>query len=221
LVDLASQLRLGDTSRLERGTLLHAWFQQIEWLDDARPAEDLLRRIAARPEFRGLDVAKLLAEFYAALEKPAVRAVLSHSSPLPPGEAPATMLRTVPGYPGVRGAPRATPAAAHPRWQVFRERPFAVRDSDAILSGQIDRLVLLYDADQLVAADVVDYKTDALAAGDPQAVAARAEIYRPQLEAYRRAVSKLYRLAPERISARLLFIEPGVVWGLGIGSTAH
>jgi ATP-dependent exoDNAse (exonuclease V) beta subunit len=233
-VDLASQLRLGDASRLERGTLLHAWFQEIEWLDDARPAEELLRRIAARPEFRRLDLEKLLAEFHAALEKPAVREVLSRSTyQIPPpgtdrrlvvGEAPAS------GYPGVRAigvraaraacAIHASGSEKQPRWQVWRERPFAIRDGDAILSGQIDRLVLLYDADQVVAADVVDYKTDALPADDPQAVEVRAEIYRPQLEAYRRAVSKLYRLAPERISARLLFVEPGVVWGLGAGSTA-
>jgi ATP-dependent exoDNAse (exonuclease V) beta subunit len=194
-VDLASHLRLGDRAYLDRGTLLHAWFEQIEWLDDGSPPDDLLRRIAARPEFRGLDVERLLGDFHAALAKPAIRAVLT--SPLPPGEGP-----------GVRGT--------HERrgFLVHRERPFAVRDGQALLSGQIDRLVLRYEAEQLVAADIVDYKTDALPAGDPQAIEARAVIYRPQLEAYCRAVASLYRLAPERVSARLVFVDPGVVWAL-------
>ena len=91
------------------------------------------------------------------------------------------------------------------------ERPFAIRDGDAILSGKIDRLVALYDGSELVAADVVDYKTDKLPADDPQALDVRAEVYRPQLDAYRRAASKLCRLAPERVSARLLFVGLGLV----------
>jgi ATP-dependent exoDNAse (exonuclease V) beta subunit len=199
LVDLARQLRLDGSPRLDRGTLLHAWFQQIEWLADGQPAEDVLRRIAARPEFNGLDAEELLKEFYAALKNPIVRGVLCHST-----------------YERPCGA--ATACAIHAkssgklwRWQVWRERPFAIRDGDAILSGKIDRLVALYDGSELVAADVVDYKTDKLPADDPQAADVRAEVYRPQLDAYRRAASKLCRLAPERVSARLLFVEPGLV----------
>ena len=54
-VNLARQLRLDGSPQLDRGTLLHAWFQQIEWLDDGRPAEDVLRHIAAAPEFSGTE----------------------------------------------------------------------------------------------------------------------------------------------------------------------
>jgi ATP-dependent exoDNAse (exonuclease V) beta subunit len=197
-VNLARQLRFDVSPRLDRGTLVHAWFQQIEWLDDGRPTEDVLRHIAAAPELRGLDVDELLREFYAALEKPAIHKVLCGSTYQQPLGAAAPC------------AIHATGSGKRWRWHVWRERPFAVRDANAILNGKIDRLVVLFDGDQIVAADVLDYKTDRLPANDPRAIDARAEIYRPQLEAYRRAVSKLFRLSLERISARLLFVEIGV-----------
>ena len=95
---------------------------------------------------------------------------------------------------GATCAIHATDSGERWRWQVWRERPFAIRDGNAILNGKIDRLVLLYDGDHIVAADVVDYKSDMLSADDPRAVDARAEIYRPQLEAYRLATSRLCHL---------------------------
>ena len=98
-----------------------------------------------------------------------------------------------------------------PRWEVWRERPFAVRDDDAILRGAIDRMVVLYDVDRPIAADVLDYKTDTVAADDEDALAARVEEYRPQLEAYRRAVAGMTGLEPSLISTRLAFVGPGVV----------
>ncbi len=196
-VNLARQLRFDTSPQLDRGTLLHAWFQQIEWLDDGPPSEDLLRRIAAAPKFRGLNVDELLRVFYASIEKPAVRAALSRSTYQQPAHAE------------IRSAIHASDSSARWRWQVWRERQFAVRQDDAILNGSIDRLTALYDGDRIVAADVMDFKSDVLSADDPQAVAARVEFYRPQLEAYRLAASKLCRLAPEQVSLRLLFITGG------------
>jgi ATP-dependent helicase/nuclease subunit A len=94
---------------------------------------------------------------------------------------------------------------------VWREKPFVLREEDVILSGSIDRLVVLYDGDRAVGADVLDFKTDVLPAGDPAAIAARIEFYRPQLAAYRRAAARLLGLEPDRVSARLVFTELGEV----------
>ena len=74
-----------------------------------------------------------------------------------------------------------------------------------------DRLVVLYDGDRAVGADVLDYKTDDLPGDDPRAVDARVEQYRPQLEAYRRAAARLLGLEPACVSARLLFVGPGII----------
>ena len=81
-----------------------------------------------------------------------------------------------------------------------------VRDGDTILRGTIDRLVVLYDDDRPVAADVLDFKTD-----QPSVIADRVAEYRPQLEAYRRAVAGLFHLEPARVSARLAFVQLGMI----------
>jgi ATP-dependent exoDNAse (exonuclease V) beta subunit len=167
---------------LAHGLLLHEWFQQIEWLDDGLPAEEALLRIAAAPQYAGLDAAAALAEFRAVLEKPQIRVALCRSA-----------------YDAIRRGGQC---------RALRERAFAVRQGDAILDGIIDRLVLCYDGDKITAAEVLDFKTDDLP-DDPRAITARTEFYRPQLEAYRHAVARMYRLEEKKIAARLLFITPG------------
>jgi ATP-dependent helicase/nuclease subunit A len=71
--------------------------------------------------------------------------------------------------------------------------------------------VWLGDGDKTVAADVIDFKTDALPPGDEKALAERTEHYRPQLEAYRMAVARLARLPAECIATRLVFTGAGRV----------
>jgi ATP-dependent helicase/nuclease subunit A len=94
---------------------------------------------------------------------------------------------------------------------VLREVPFVHRAEGALMQGIIDRLVLLHEGDTPVGAEILDFKTDAVAAGDDAALEERVAHYRPQLEAYRRAVVAGYGLPPERITARLLFLEVGAV----------
>ena len=91
------------------------------------------------------------------------------------------------------------------------ERRFVVRDEGRLLSGIIDRLVLLYDQDRLVAADILDYKTDSVDPQDIEKLDGLVAHYQPQLEAYRKAVAKMYRLSTVSIVARLLFVSAGVV----------
>jgi ATP-dependent helicase/nuclease subunit A len=80
-----------------------------------------------------------------------------------------------------------------------------------LLTGFIDRLVLLEDAGQVVAAEIIDFKTDPFDAQDPQQLAAKIAFYAPQMRAYRRAVSHMTNCPPERIIASLLFVEAGIV----------
>jgi ATP-dependent exoDNAse (exonuclease V) beta subunit len=198
-MNLAQLLRPARAEALHRGTLLHAWFQQIAWLDDGEPDDALLRRIACEQKPDHLDLSQLAAQFRGALQRPAVSAALRLATyRQPPAKSDACHVF-------------AGPDVRVPRWELYRERRFSVRDDHGILSGAFDRLVVLYDGDQVLGADILDYKTDEVPANDPQAVDVRAEIYRPQLEAYRRAASKLCRLAADQVSVRLLFIEPGVM----------
>jgi len=167
--------------------------------EDGVPDDLVLDKVAADPVYRGLDVPALRAMFRAALRKPAIRAALSRET------------YRQPGADAERSAVHAGAAVAQPRWRVWRERPFAVRDGDAILSGTIDRLVVLFDGSRPIGADVLDFKTDRLPVGDRPAWQQRIEFYRPQLEAYRRAVADLFRLDPSCISTRLALLEPGIV----------
>ncbi|MHB1034565.1 MAG: UvrD-helicase domain-containing protein [Pirellulales bacterium] len=197
-VRLAHRLRLDTREALDRGTLMHAWFEQIGWLEDGEPDEAVLREVAGDLALGGFDISELISQFRQMLGRPAVRAVLSRSGYEQAARSSAGVFAAIAGL-------------TQPRWEVERERSFAVRDADAILSGQIDRLVVLYDGPSPVAAEVIDFKTDAVPKDDPKAIEARVEVYRPQLEAYRRAVGTLLGLDASRVSARLVFVEPGVV----------
>ena len=153
-MSLAQRLQLDTGQSLQRGTLIHAWFEQIEWLDGGEPDEKTLRDVAAAlVSSPGLDVNGLLERFRRALAAPAIRAALSRSS----YEKPATAEVATPVH--------AEPHVASPRWEVRREKPFVLREGDVILSGSIDRLVVLYDGDRAIGADVLDFKTDVLPAG--------------------------------------------------------
>ena len=198
-VRLADRLRIDAAEAMDRGSVIHAWFELIEWLDTGEPGDDALRRAAGPVASAGVDVAAAIRQFRAALARPAVRAALIRATfekaPKPGAETPI----------------HAGPHVSRPRWQVSREMPFAVRDGDALLSGKIDRLVVLYDGNQPLGADVLDFKTDAIPGGDAEALRARVAWYRPQLEAYRRAACRLAGLEANQVSARLVFTEPGVV----------
>ena len=125
-----------------------------------------------------------------------VRRLLAYESYFDPQTAPAPFAK-------------ATELSA-PRLELLRERPFTLEtkrglsdepETGELLRGVIDRLVLLYDADEVVAADVVDFKTDEKFPDD-----SRLDEYRKQLKAYETVGKKQYGLPPSAISLRLAFV---------------
>ncbi|NLY02159.1 MAG: UvrD-helicase domain-containing protein [Rhodopirellula sp.] len=198
LVVLENRLRLDAGKATTRGTLIHKWMELIEWIEDGIPSEDQLQVAARDVAAVGIDTREAMRQFHAMLTRPQTIAVLSRGTyATPPSAAMPSAVHAVKGI-------------AQPRWEVQRERGFAVRDGDTILAGQIDRLVVLYDGDHPVGADILDFKTDQLR-DDPLQVQTRVEHYRSQLEAYRKATAKFLDLPVERVSARLVFLEPGLV----------
>jgi ATP-dependent helicase/nuclease subunit A len=223
-IDLAQRLRLESAAGMARGTLVHAWLEQVEWLEKGVPNEATLRQTAAPLADPRIELAEELKRFKQLLARPATIAALSQSSYLDPAAL---------GLPsGIAAEIAAGLKSGVIRMELRREWPFAVRWDDAIVQGFVDRLLLFYRADKVsgdqvcvdsvVAADILDFKTDAIEPGSASeqatAVAQRVEYYRPQLEAYRRAVAEVYRLDPRKITARLLFVEPGVIVGLESGN---
>jgi ATP-dependent exoDNAse (exonuclease V) beta subunit len=184
-----------------RGTLWHAWLEHIRWQEEGVPDDDSLRKIAAEhaEDIATLDVSGQMKLFHELLQRPELAEVLCRQSYRPPSALSLSSdlideLRT-----------------GRERLRVQTERRFAVRDDDTLLTGSIDRLVLIGPDDKPLAADVTDYKTDVIDKDDRAALAARVEYYRPQLTAYRRAVERFAGLPIDRIATRIVFLDLGIV----------
>ncbi len=153
-IDLRQLLRLDSSAALVRGTLFHKWLEQIAWLEDGSPDEATLRRLAGPIAGTELDLAAELRRFEALLARPAVLSALSRS-----GYANLAAL----GFSStIAQELTASLADGAIRLELNRERSFAVRRNDAIVQGAIDRLLLFLRGDKLLAADILDFKTDAV-----------------------------------------------------------
>jgi len=191
-------LRWEPSDALLMGTIIHIWLSRIRWLDqDGLPDEGERQSIVVQLLGSLKDYEKLDALFKAILERPVIRNLLSLSSyqqlETPCGD-------TTPAH--------ARPDVRNPRWELYREQPFIIRNEGVYTRGQFDRIVVLYDGDQVVGADIVDFKTDDVARGQ---LDSRISFYRPQLELYQRAAAEWLHLPPSAISARLAFVRSGIV----------
>jgi ATP-dependent exoDNAse (exonuclease V) beta subunit len=180
------------------GTLYHAWFALVGWLDDGMPTEANLRAAAAKirndlPADTWRDLDLLMANFREWLKHPEIAGVLRRTAYMNPQH---------PGF----------PSSLAPVWtktiipqKVEQERRFLVCDGTQFWNGSFDRIVWLGDGARIVAADVLDFKTDAIESANTAGFEQRRDHYRPQLEAYRRAVARLAQLPEECVAARLVF----------------
>ncbi len=178
-----------------RGTVVHKWFEQIRWLDEALPTDAALRDALDDPACMKLDLDAMLAEFREALTTPAAKQILT----------PAAYQQ----LPTLTEAERAGVADGSVELQVFNERPFAMREQGELIVGTIDRLVLLRQHGKPVAADIIDFKTDRVSS--PGALEEKRETYSPQLSIYRRAISRMYGLPEKRIRSRLYMTDAAAV----------
>ncbi len=90
--------------------------------------------------------------------------------------------------------------------RLWREHPYARLVDGAVQRGAIDRLEARIDKGKLRAATLIDFKIDDIA---PSEASARAERYRPQLEAYRDAAAGMLRTDPTAVKMIVLFVTAG------------
>ena len=175
---------------VERGTLLHACFARIQWLDDpcwqSRLLEDLRRRFPDPAV-----VESVVDEFWSMLQQPTISALLHRSS-----YSDQVARRVLPNQ--ILFEPLTA--------TVENERAFAVRMDQWIVPGTIDRLVLIHEGKSLIAAEVIEYKTDQLTGATTLQIDERIVEYQPQIVAYRRAVGQFAGLPLDRVFARLVFV---------------
>ena len=175
----------------DRGSAIHALFEQIEWLEEFTADENALLRIAQAkaPRRNEAWARSQVRTFLQLIKGPAVQSALCR------GKADLRPLR------------------------VQREIPFArlagtgaANDSTGLQRGYIDRLAIQLDRTcRPIAATVIDFKTDEVDAA--QAVG-HAQEYRPQMEVYRDAAAEMLGLEPANIAVQVLFVMPGAVVNL-------
>lgn len=100
--------------------------------------------------------------------------------------------------------------------EVHRELPFDVNVDGSRLPGRIDRLVIARDGARVIAAEVVDFKSDAFPSSigahvDAVSLGAALERHRVQMEAYRLATARLTGLDPRSVAVRVVFVSIGRV----------
>ena len=191
-VEPAELLGRRGASGRTRGTLIHRWLEEVEWLEDFDADDDHLRGLARGIEPDPAAVGEALETFRAALRAPGLESVLKRASQ-PEGDD----------------------------LEVWRERSFAhlIPDEDegseVLWRGTFDRVVLTRQDGRAVRAEILDYKTDRVSA---EAIHERAAFYRPQLEGYRRVLAAMTGLPAENVTATLVFLGPDVVVPLDRGT---
>jgi len=167
----------------DRGTAIHALFEQIGFVEDGVPEDAALDRAIRRvlPRRPAPWRAERIAEFRAMLSAPAIAAALAR-----PADGPA---------------------------RVWRERRFVSADGGAVRQGIIDRLVVVGEPGGWRRAEILDFKTDAFDGAVPieEILSDKVDRYRDQMIAYREEVAGQFGMASGVIETTLLFLDPGVV----------
>ncbi|MDC0357180.1 UvrD-helicase domain-containing protein [Oligoflexia bacterium] len=188
-VQLADRLQLLGSYAAQRGTLVHALFEQIEWIEGSVLTRAALQQVANESGLQFESIAAVVDEFLEMIKAPQIAAALS---------------------------PSAYKQYDYDELEVCNEYPFALRENDAVLTGIFDRLVVVKKNGQALAAEVLDYKTDHIDVDQEAALAQKVKFYQPQLEAYCRAASQIMQLPLEAVHAKLLFVSAGAVQDLNL-----
>ncbi len=177
---LGELLRPFPDGAAERGTLVHAWLEEVAWLGEAPPHRAALLAVARRvaPGVEGPELDDLVARFEGWIAAPEARRFLEQSH-WPEGTEP------------------------------LREVPFVARDEGGILHGKADRVLRIprtEDPGRAGRLVVVDWKTDDVSGAG---LDARAEHYRPQMEAYLGALARVEGVEPPDAEGWIVFLPAG------------
>ncbi len=185
-VDASASVLLASRNRAaaHRGILAHRLFEEVEWIEEFQRSDDQLVQLLAATEPDVGSRHAAVADFRAALRLKEIRELLTR--------------------------PRL---AAGTELEVLRERDFTAvvpdeQGAEELWTGAIDRLVLHRAGGNVIVAEVVDFKSDAVTS---DGLPARVERYRPQVEAYRHVVAAITGLPRRSIRARLAFVSAGFV----------
>lgn len=173
------------------GTLVHRWFEEISWLDDFHWDRTKMRGLALQtltPQQMPLvNVDELLDQMEKHLQLGSVRQGLFRD----------------------RYKDWTTKDGSPLTLQVSNERRLLELIDNSLLRGTIDRLVVGYDQRQIVRAEIVDYKTDALIPklSTDAWVKDRVDHHAEQLRLYRRVLARQFKIADQKIGLTLILLS--------------
>ena len=167
------------------GTAIHYWFEHLTWTHQvtATPPDELFAKGIAVP---GDDLAAWRSRFEQYLKLPRVRELLDEAAFRAKYKIQGELL-------------------------VHNEKSIVFREEDALITGQIDRLVFEMVNQQPTRAWIIDFKTDAIEPHSKSALAERIAHHTVQLQAYTRGIAKNYHLPQLAVEAYLVMLEPGIV----------
>ncbi|MEM7231272.1 MAG: UvrD-helicase domain-containing protein [Planctomycetota bacterium] len=163
-----------------RGTVLHSWFELVEFAETFHALESTLVGSVTslvEPEI----AARWVAEFSSFVESPAARDLLSASA--------------------FRERYKLSNEVS---LLVENELPFAYREDGSLVSGKIDRVVTAKKDGRAVLAEVVEFKTAALEADELSHD--RREGYEQQVRAYCDAIARVHGLDPEHVHGKIAWV---------------
>ncbi|MBL21248.1 MAG: hypothetical protein CMJ37_00135 [Phycisphaerae bacterium] len=187
--DWSALLETRKTEILDRGTVLHERFRQVEWADDADPTIEQLRQARRTVE---RDLGRTISDTTWA------EANATFSGAINLTQIQDTFLPTAHG-------------AGKEDLDVRNEFPVLTRDGQGrVVRGRLDRLVLRREGNDVVEAWVMDHKSGATKLDD-SAFQTRIDHYTPQLEAYAKVVQERWGLPQAKVHCVLIFFERGEV----------
>lgn len=183
-----------DRDRRHRGTLIHACFETVSWLDRDPVSDEVLSQSmkSADPLVNESDLKSTLQEFRRMITNQEILNWMSES----------TYQR------GILHRLSLTSAIEPLELRVETERGFAVENGEELLDGFIDRIVWVYQEGKPIAAEIFDLKTDKI---NSTAAEERTESYRSQLEAYQTAIELMTGIDSSNINSFIVYVSSGRV----------
>jgi ATP-dependent exoDNAse (exonuclease V) beta subunit len=178
---------------LEQRELLRCCFDLVQWLDQHVPTAEQLE-IYLREQHPSSDPKPAIAQFLEVIKQDSIRKLLS--------------LNAYQSLHLAQFSPADSLGLEASRLEVQTARRFSMSTPSGMLDGVIDRLVLIYEGDRLIGADVIDLKTERL---DSSLLQTKIAFYAPQFEAYRRAVADFTGLPLAKIAVRVVFLQAAQV----------
>lgn len=177
---LALKLGLNPPERVLYGHVMHECAAATEWLSpENMPSVAEVKGVLSFVSDDGKLLDRAARNWLGALREPSIRRIFDREY-----------------YSGMSGVELI---------EVFREHPFAVRDGNSIYSGAFDRLIITRGrkADR---AFLYDFKTTSMREFEEEKINDLERYYSPQLQAYKRAVRRIFDIDEGMIETSLVFI---------------